>query len=159
VITPERGVRLVDALITGWQRTDASHYSCSRRSPTNNCWRELRGGRGSRLLWHEFGDSCLICLTSSVAVVRLQTPAPCARLIDTRYAEPLDVDELARVACASRAHFSRASRACSETPHRYLIQRRVERASTCSSWVSRSSRSGCPSAFQSAASFSTAFAA
>jgi AraC-like DNA-binding protein len=50
-------------------------------------------------------------------------------LIDVRYAEPLDIDALARAACASRWHFVRSfRRAFGETPHQYLLTRRMERA-------------------------------
>jgi AraC-like DNA-binding protein len=50
-------------------------------------------------------------------------------LADARYREPLDVPALARAAHLSPAHFSREfSRAFGETPHRYLLTRRLERA-------------------------------
>ena len=50
-------------------------------------------------------------------------------LMDRRYAEPLEVAELAAAAYASPAHFARSfKRAFGETPHRYLQQRRIERA-------------------------------
>ena len=50
-------------------------------------------------------------------------------LIDARYREPLDVRALARAAHLSPAHFSREfRRAFGETPHRYLLTRRMERA-------------------------------
>lgn len=50
-------------------------------------------------------------------------------LIDRDFAEPLDVPALAREAHASRAHFVRSfKRAFGETPHRYLLRRRIERA-------------------------------
>lgn len=50
-------------------------------------------------------------------------------LADARYFEPLDVDDLARAACLSRAHFSREfRRAFGESPHAYLLTRRLERA-------------------------------
>jgi AraC-like DNA-binding protein len=63
-------------------------------------------------------------------------PVPPARhllrakdLIDARYRDPLDVPALARAAHLSRAHFSREfRRAFGETPHRYLLTRRLERA-------------------------------
>jgi len=50
-------------------------------------------------------------------------------LADARYAEPLGVDDMARAAGLSRAHFSRAfRRAFGESPHEYLLTRRLERA-------------------------------
>jgi AraC-like DNA-binding protein len=50
-------------------------------------------------------------------------------LIDARYFEPLGVDDLARAAHLSRAHFSREfRRAFGESPHAYLLTRRLERA-------------------------------
>jgi AraC-like DNA-binding protein len=50
-------------------------------------------------------------------------------LIDARYRLPLDVPALAEAAHMSPAHFSRAFRAAfGETPHRYLLTRRLERA-------------------------------
>ena len=50
-------------------------------------------------------------------------------LADARYREPLDVPALARAAHLSPAHFSREfRRAFGETPHRYLLTRRLERA-------------------------------
>jgi AraC-like DNA-binding protein len=50
-------------------------------------------------------------------------------LADARYREPLDVPALARAASLSPAHFSREfRRTFGETPHRYLLTRRLERA-------------------------------
>jgi AraC-like DNA-binding protein len=50
-------------------------------------------------------------------------------LADARYFEDLDVDDLARAAGLSRAHFSREfRRAFGESPHGYLLTRRLERA-------------------------------
>ena len=50
-------------------------------------------------------------------------------LIDARYGEPLDVPALARAAHLSPAHFSREfRRTFGETPHQYLLTRRMERA-------------------------------
>jgi AraC-like DNA-binding protein len=49
--------------------------------------------------------------------------------MDRAYAQPLDISELARIACVSEAHFIRSFRATfGETPHRYLQRRRVERS-------------------------------
>src|SRR6476661_2096172 len=50
-------------------------------------------------------------------------------LADSRYFEPLEVDDLARAAGLSRAHFSREfRRVFGESPHAYLLTRRLERA-------------------------------
>jgi transcriptional regulator GlxA family with amidase domain len=50
-------------------------------------------------------------------------------LMDREYARPLDVSALARAALMSTAHFSRQFRAAyGETPHAYLMTRRIERA-------------------------------
>jgi AraC-like DNA-binding protein len=50
-------------------------------------------------------------------------------LADARYREPLDVPTLAAAARLSPAHFSREfRRAFGETPHQYLLTRRLERA-------------------------------
>jgi AraC-like DNA-binding protein len=50
-------------------------------------------------------------------------------LIDAHYAEPLNLGALARAAGISSAHFSRQFHsAFGETPHQYLISRRLERA-------------------------------
>jgi AraC-like DNA-binding protein len=50
-------------------------------------------------------------------------------LIDARYRDPLDVSALARAAHLSPAHFAREfRRAFGETPHQYLLTRRLERA-------------------------------
>src|SRR3954468_8317832 len=49
--------------------------------------------------------------------------------MDRTFAQPLSIPELARIADVSEAHFIRTFRATfSETPHRYLQRRRVERA-------------------------------
>ncbi|HTR95279.1 MAG TPA: helix-turn-helix transcriptional regulator [Trebonia sp.] len=49
--------------------------------------------------------------------------------MDREYASPLDVSALARAALMSPAHFSRQFRAAyGETPHAYLMTRRIERA-------------------------------
>jgi AraC-like DNA-binding protein len=50
-------------------------------------------------------------------------------LVDARYAEPIGVAEMAAAAGLSRAHFSREfRRAFGESPHSYLLTRRLERA-------------------------------
>jgi AraC-like DNA-binding protein len=50
-------------------------------------------------------------------------------LADARYADPLTVADLARAAQLSPAHFSRQfRRTFGESPHQYLLTRRLERA-------------------------------
>jgi transcriptional regulator GlxA family with amidase domain len=49
--------------------------------------------------------------------------------MDRDYAQPLDIEALAKIAIVSEAHFIRVFKATfGETPHRYLQRRRVERA-------------------------------
>src|SRR5437868_3624166 len=50
-------------------------------------------------------------------------------LADARYSEVIGVEDMARAAGLSRAHFSREFRqAFGESPHAYLLTRRLERA-------------------------------
>jgi AraC-like DNA-binding protein len=50
-------------------------------------------------------------------------------LADAHYTEPLEVDDLARAAGLSKAHFSREfRRTFGESPYVYLMTRRLERA-------------------------------
>ena len=80
-------------------------------------------------------------------------------LIDARYREPLDVPSLARAAHLSPAHFSRAFRkAFGETPHRYLLTRRLERAAALLRSTDRSVTEICfLVGLQSVGSFTTSF--
>jgi AraC-like DNA-binding protein len=81
-------------------------------------------------------------------------------LADERYFEPLDVDDMARVAGMSRAHFSREfRRAFGETPHAYLLTRRLERAAALLRTTDSSISDVCFSVgLQSLGSFTTSFA-
>ena len=80
-------------------------------------------------------------------------------LADARYFEPLDVDDLARAAGLSRAHFSREFRsAFGESPHAYLLTRRLERAATLLRTTDHSVADICFSVgLQSVGSFTTSF--
>ena len=80
-------------------------------------------------------------------------------LADARYFEPLDVDDLARAAGLSRAHFSREfRRAFGEPPHAYLLTRRLERAAALLRNTDRSVTDICLSVgLQSLGSFTTSF--
>lgn len=49
--------------------------------------------------------------------------------MDRAYAQPLDIQMLAEIACVSPAHFIRTFKTTfGETPHHYLQRRRVERS-------------------------------
>ena len=59
--------------------------------------------------------------------------------IDAHLGEDLSIEALARQACLSPCHFARAFKsATGEPPHRYVIERRIERAKTLVAG------SGCP---------------
>jgi AraC-like DNA-binding protein len=76
-----------------------------------------------------------------------------------RYREPLDVAALARAAHLSPAHFSRAfRRAFGETPHQYLLTRRLERAAALLRNTDRSVADICFTVgLRSVGSFTTSF--
>jgi AraC-like DNA-binding protein len=80
-------------------------------------------------------------------------------LIDARYRDPLDVPALARAAHLSQAHFSREfRRAFGETPHQYLLTRRLERAASLLRSTDRSVADICfMVGLQSVGSFTTSF--
>jgi AraC-like DNA-binding protein len=80
-------------------------------------------------------------------------------LADARYFEPLGVDDLARAAGLSRAHFSREfRRAFGDSPHAYLLTRRLERAAALLRTTDRSVSDVCFSVgLRSLGSFTTSF--
>jgi AraC-like DNA-binding protein len=94
------------------------------------------------------------------------TPVPPERhllrakdLVDACYPEPLDVPALARAAHLSPAHFSREfRRTFGDTPHRYLVMRRMERAAALLRNTDRSVAEICVTVgLSSIGSFTTAF--
>jgi transcriptional regulator GlxA family with amidase domain len=80
-------------------------------------------------------------------------------LVDAGYTEPLDVEDLAHAAGLSRAHFSREfRRAFGESPHAYLLTRRLERAAALLRSTDRSVADICFSVgLHSVGSFTTSF--
>jgi S-adenosylmethionine:tRNA ribosyltransferase-isomerase len=61
VVTPERGVKVVDAILTGWHEPEASHLLMLEAI----AGRELLEGSyaaaiAARYRWHEFGDTYLV---------------------------------------------------------------------------------------------------
>jgi AraC-like DNA-binding protein len=80
-------------------------------------------------------------------------------LADARYFDALTVSDLARAAGLSQAHFSREfRRAFGETPHAYLLTRRLERAAALLRNTDRSVLEICLAVgLQSVGSFTTTF--
>src|SRR5580765_3652552 len=80
-------------------------------------------------------------------------------LADARYADPLAVDDLARAAGLSKAHFSREfRRAFGDSPHAYLLTRRLERAAALLRTTDHSVADICLSVgLRSIGSFTTSF--
>jgi AraC-like DNA-binding protein len=80
-------------------------------------------------------------------------------LADARYSESLEVDDMARAAGLSRAHFSREfRRVFGESPHAYLLTRRLERAAALLRNTDRSVTEICLAVgLQSLGSFTTSF--
>jgi AraC-like DNA-binding protein len=80
-------------------------------------------------------------------------------LADARYAEPIGVEDMARAAGLSRAHFSRAfRRAFGESPRAYLLTRRLERAAALLRATDRSVAEICLDVgLRSVGSFTTSF--
>jgi S-adenosylmethionine:tRNA ribosyltransferase-isomerase len=61
VVTPERPVRSVDGLVTGWHEPEASHLLMLEAVAGRDVLvRAYRAARAEGYLWHEFGDSHLI---------------------------------------------------------------------------------------------------
>ncbi|MGB3187216.1 MAG: S-adenosylmethionine:tRNA ribosyltransferase-isomerase [Ornithinimicrobium sp.] len=60
VISPQRGVRVVDSLITGWHDPEASHLMLVESVAGTGLTRAAYDTAiENDYLWHEFGDSCL----------------------------------------------------------------------------------------------------
>jgi AraC-like DNA-binding protein len=80
-------------------------------------------------------------------------------LADARYFEPLEVDDLARAAGLSKAHFSREfRRTFGESPYVYLLTRRLERAAALLRDTDRSVAEVCLDVgLQGVGSFTTSF--
>src|SRR5690242_1720749 len=80
-------------------------------------------------------------------------------LADARYAERLEVEDMARAAGLSKAHFSREFKATfGVSPHGYLLTRRLERAAALLRATDRSVADICFSVgLQSVGSFTTSF--
>jgi S-adenosylmethionine:tRNA ribosyltransferase-isomerase len=61
VVTPERGLRTVDGLLTGWHERDSSHLRLLEAAAGAELLdRSYRAALEHRYLWHEFGDLHLI---------------------------------------------------------------------------------------------------
>ena len=63
VVTPERGLRAVDGLITGWHEPEASHLQLLEAAAGPALLeRSYAAALEHGYLWHEFGDSHLVIL-------------------------------------------------------------------------------------------------
>jgi S-adenosylmethionine:tRNA ribosyltransferase-isomerase len=61
VVTPERGLRAVDGLLSGWHETEASHLLLLEAAAGAELLRRsYRAAQAHGYLWHEFGDVHLI---------------------------------------------------------------------------------------------------
>jgi S-adenosylmethionine:tRNA ribosyltransferase-isomerase len=61
VITPERGMRAIDAILTGWHEPRSSHLSLLEALvPRYDLARIYEAALTADYLWHEFGDELLI---------------------------------------------------------------------------------------------------
>ena len=104
-------VRFYDGTASWWW---AAPTATTRNAPPTCGWSGDREPRRARL-----GG----CRSPSRHLLRAKD------LADARYAEPLTVADLAAAARLSPAHFSREfRRAFGESPHQYLLTRRLERA-------------------------------
>jgi len=80
-------------------------------------------------------------------------------LVDAHYADPITVTDMARAAGLSKAYFTRQFReAFGESPHAYLLTRRLERAATMLRTTDRSVADICMAVgLSSVGSFTTCF--
>ncbi len=110
--------------------------------------------------------TCQVAERSAVGILGRMAFVPPERhllrardLADARYFDELDVDALAAVAGLSRAHFSREfKRAFGESPHAYLLARRLERAAALLRNTDRTVLDVCLSVgLRSLGSFTTSF--
>jgi S-adenosylmethionine:tRNA ribosyltransferase-isomerase len=75
VVTPERGVRVVDGLLTGLHEPEASHLlmleAVAGRAAIDRGYEEALAGR---YLWHEFGDTHLLLPPESPLLLPPESP-------------------------------------------------------------------------------------
>ncbi len=61
IVTPERGLRAVDGLLTGWHEPDSSHLKLLEAAAGADLLeRSYRAAHAGGYRWHEFGDAHLI---------------------------------------------------------------------------------------------------
>ena len=61
VITPARGLRAVDGLLTGWHEADSSHLALLEAAAGRDLLaRSYEAARAAGYVWHEFGDVNLL---------------------------------------------------------------------------------------------------
>jgi AraC-like DNA-binding protein len=123
----------------------------SRPSASTTCWRQREPPPD--LTWRSGHTPATPYAPTARHLLRAKD------LADARYAEPLDVADLARAAGLSPSHFSREFRAAfGESPHGYLLTRRLERAAALLTTTDRSVADICfEVGLQSVGSFTTSF--
>jgi S-adenosylmethionine:tRNA ribosyltransferase-isomerase len=61
VITPERGLRIIDGIISGWHEPEASHLLLMEAVAGRPLLeRSYDAALAARYCWHEFGDLHLV---------------------------------------------------------------------------------------------------
>ena len=61
VVTPKRGLRAIDGLLTGWHERESSHLALLEAAAGGELLeRSYRAALEHGYLWHEFGDLHLI---------------------------------------------------------------------------------------------------
>jgi S-adenosylmethionine:tRNA ribosyltransferase-isomerase len=80
MITPERGVRVVNSLLTGFHEPRATHLAMLEAiAGRRHLETTYASALAQRYLWHEFGDLHLILASSSVGDIRRRTGGCAAR--------------------------------------------------------------------------------
>ena len=68
VVTPQRGLRAVDFLLTGFHEPEASHLAILETlASLSHIEIAYQQAVGNGYLWHEFGDLHLICHSPVIA--------------------------------------------------------------------------------------------
>lgn len=104
--------------------------------------REIAGGAFDHILADALNTALAVRIVRCIVEPGALAPLPAGGLsndrlrrvsdyIETHLADPLNLERIADIACLSTYHFCRSfKQATGVTPHRYVVQRRLERAKT-----------------------------